>query len=1137
MGVNTLTNSSQIVSDLLYRLNRVRVRQNQVDLSAHAFLFGSGVIAVILIFLLAEIAIDFSSVWRTVLMTLFILSFLGAFTWMILRPFLKWLTIIPSWSDEILAKHIGDSFPNIRDRLLNILQLSKDQQASSELYSSDLIDESLKDIASEIQLFDFMQSVHNSSLRVFRNCLAISVAVTAVLVLLIPESFSGAAYRFIHFTKEFIPLQNYYFECLPGNKEIVKGENVVVRFKVKERIPSLVFKPKEITILHQQEGQENYDEIHVKADSADTFQTAFPLIRTTTKYFSQYLDAESDHFTLTVLDRPFIRSFRLRLAYPPYSKIPPKVMDEFVGDVTALQGTYITLAGIASKSLKEAVLQFGNNVQIPLIIHGDKFSTSFQLQADNSYYFSLIDKEGLANNKPVHYQLKTVMDEYPSITILEPGRNIDITGDQSLNLLLEARDDYGFSSMRIGYRLIKSRYEQAQIEYSFVPVPLPSSNNGDIELPYGWNLTKLNLVPEDVVEYYAEVFDNDVVKGPKSGRSNLFLLRLPSLDEVFADVDKEHEQSLDELKESLGQAKKLKEEIESINRDLKKNKDPDWQTQKKMTEMVQRYQQIQKKLDDVHSRLEQMTQQMQQQNVLSKETMEKYLELQQLFQQLDASELQKALKQMQQQMPNISKEQLQQALQNMTFSEEQFRQSIERTLNLLKRIHIEQKMDEVKKRAQELEKLEKELREESTQSSQTSDQQETLAKKQSDLVNQEQTMEREGTELQQRMEEYFTEMPADKLQKSLEQLKQQQLQQKMQQAARQMQTGNMRSSQQLQQQIEQQLQEFSTQMDEMQQQMLQQQAQYMMNELRKATVNLLELSKDEEALKKQSQSAPQNSPQLRQNAQDQLRAAQDLNNIIKGLEELSQKSFAVTPEMGKALGEALARMNNAMHSLDARNGTQASQDQGQAMTALNRAAKQVQSALQSMMQGGGSGTGSLMQQLQKMAGRQLSLNLQTQQMGGLSQQQAMEAARLAKEQAAIQKSLEELNREAQQSSEQKKLLGDLQKIADEMKEVVQNLEQNNAHPETITKQERILSRLLDASKSVRERDYEKKRKAETGTPIVRRSPKEINFHSIDGRSRLQEELHKALEQGFAKDYQELIRKYFENLELIEPITQ
>ena len=174
-----------------------------------------------------------------------------------------------------------------------------------------------------------------------------------------------------------------------------------------------------------------------------------------------------------------------------------------------------------------------------------------------------------------------------------------------------------------------------------------------------------------------------------------------------------------------------------------------------------------------------------------------------------------------------------------------------------------------------------------------------------------------------------------------------------------------------------------------------------------------------------------------------------------------------------------------------------------------------------------------MQQLQRMAGQQMSINMQTQHMGEMSQQQASEAARLAKEQGAVRKSLEELNREAQQSGEQKKILGDLQKIAEEMNEVIKNLEQNTVNSETMKKQERILSRMLDASKSMHERDYEKKRKAETGTHKSRRSPDELDPNSLNAQSKMQEEMLKALEQGYSKDYQELIRKYFEELQKSE----
>jgi hypothetical protein len=130
----------------------------------------------------------------------------------------------------------------------------------------------------------------------------------------------------------------------------------------------------------------------------------------------------------------------------------------------------------------------------------------------------------------------------------------------------------------------------------------------------------------------------------------------------------------------------------------------------------------------------------------------------------------------------------------------------------------------------------------------------------------------------------------------------------------------------------------------------------------------------------------------------------------------------------------------------------------------------------------------------------------------------------------LRKSLEQLNKEAAASSEHERVLGDLQHIADEMKEVVKNLEQNNVNPETIQRQQRILSRLLDAARSTRERDFEKRRQSTPGTQLARRSPGDLDPTALEGKNRLSEDLLKALEQGYSKDYQELIRKYFEELQ-------
>jgi hypothetical protein len=239
--------------------------------------------------------------------------------------------------------------------------------------------------------------------------------------------------------------------------------------------------------------------------------------------------------------------------------------------------------------------------------------------------------------------------------------------------------------------------------------------------------------------------------------------------------------------------------------------------------------------------------------------------------------------------------------------------------------------------------------------------------------------------------------------------------------------------------------------------------------------------------------------------------------------------------MGQAIGQALSQMEQSLNSLEGRNGGLAQQLQGQAMSSLNTAAMQVENAMQSMMKAGGSGGGmqSFMQRMQQLAGQQQGINDMTLQFGQgpMTMQQQAEIARIAAEQEMVRKSVDQLKEEMRSSGN--KALGDLGQVAKEMEEVVKDMKEKNVSPETIQRQERILSRLLDAQRSMRERDYEKKRQARPGQDVVRKSPAELDLKSQSGKDKLMEDLQKAMEEGYSKDYEYLIRKYFEALQNVK----
>ena len=1116
-----------IYSEITARLKAARKKEHAVALTNGVLTWGLVMLSIVLVFVVLEELVHLPVLVRTLAFWLTSALIAGFGTYHIIIPLLRLAGVVPTEGDEATAKKVGAAFPSIKDHLVNILQLYPGSE-QTRLYSPELIDASFGDARKEIEPCDFTTIVDRSETKSLVGRVGVIAAVACVLVVLFPSSFSAAFTRLLNYGTEFGTPPSFRFIVEPGSKEVVKGETVRLHVRV-EGVPL-----KEITLATKPEGQRDYEFRRINAGQDGTFGYDFALLKMSTRYFVSSGDVRSDEFALTVIDRPMVKVLRLQLSFPRYSKLAARQLDDNTGDVTALKGTRIGYTIESNKDLASASLVFNDGSVEPLSVTDNKAAGAATLVKDRRYHMLLTDKEGIGNAEPIEYTLKVIADGFPTAAIELPGRNVDIVENSSLNMLFRIKDDYGFSQLRLASKLTQSRYENPAADYTFVQVPIPAGVTTEGLIPYVWDLSGLSLAPEDVVSYYIEVFDNDDISGPKSARSEVYTLRLPSMDEVFADADQRHDASLENMKEALKDAQEAKKELDDLQQQIKKNPQKmDWQDQKKAEEVSKKYEAIQKKMEEVNKTIQEMVDKMQKNQVLSQETIEKYQELQQLMEQMNSPEFAEAMKKMQQAMQQLNPEQMKQALQNFQFSEENFRKSIERTMNLLKRIQIEQKLDEAVKRTEQLMKQQEELANKTSQTNPGDKQRlNDLAREQQDLQKQLDQLQKELADLQQKMEEFPAEMPLNEMQQAQDELDKSQLQQQMDQIAQQMQQQQMQQAMKGQQQAMQKMGQFLQQMKQVQSAMRQNQQRQIVNEMRRSMQDLLDLSKREEDLKNESQQLAQNSQRFREDAASQGEIMSDLGNVANNMSKLSQKTFGISPEMGKSIGDAMRSMNNSLQSLDQRNGAAVSQQQGDAMASLNEAASQLQNSMNAMMQGEngqGMGMAGLMQRLGQLSGQQQGINQGTQNLG-MSQQQAAEMARLAGEQGVVRKSLEQLSKEAAQSGDLSKMLGDLNKIAQEMREVQTDLAQGNVNPETLRKQDQILSRLLDSQRSARERDFEKKRKAESGNDVVRKSPAAIDLSTQEGKTLLQQDMLRALEAGYAKDYENLIKRYFEILE-------
>jgi cytochrome P450 len=172
----------------------------------------------------------------------------------------------------------------------------------------------------------------------------------------------------------------------------------------------------------------------------------------------------------------------------------------------------------------------------------------------------------------------------------------------------------------------------------------------------------------------------------------------------------------------------------------------------------------------------------------------------------------------------------------------------------------------------------------------------------------------------------------------------------------------------------------------------------------------------------------------------------------------------------------------------------------------------------------------MMQQMSQLAQQQGNLNAQTESLFGQPQpgQNGQPSwQKLAAQQRAIREALNALRNEM--ARQQREALGDLGQIAGDMQKTAEELNKRRHTPEILKRQRQILSRLLDAQQSMRERGKSRKRQARAGENVAYKGPGSLPSDFGEADNHLRRHLRDALKEGYSAEYQALIRQYFEAL--------
>ena len=1129
---------------------------------------------------------------RAVLFWTGVLTATGLFVFFLLLPLLRFTGLLPGPSEEGIARRIGARFPEVSDRLVNLLQLASGRHTSA---PDALVEGAVQMLGRQVESVPFEQVEDFHRARRAARLAAWPMLALLVFLIAAPSTFLDASKRLLSPGASFERPAPFSFLVDPGSVELVKGASLEITARTEGRSA-----PEEIILSLNYLDEAPIETLDLRRDSTGVFRHTLVNVRRSLRYRVSSGRVRSPWHTVTIEERPLVRGLQVALEYPAYTRIPPQRLEPNVGDVAALPGTKVRLdVRLGGERVTEAFLRFDDGSLDTLALDADRASGSFTLRREGSYQVLLRNDRGIENRAPITHEITLVPDAYPAVVLLEPEPLTELNEQRRAALRLRIADDFGFARLRLYYRLAESRFGQPDASFSHFDLPLDAPRLLDQEITYEWLLrqtTALDPVPGDVIEYYVAVWDNDAVAGYKSAKTPPHRLRMPSLAEQYENLSETQDQAESTLEDLMREADTVKKQFEELRDELRRKPEADWEDQRQVEQLQERQREMEQRVEELTSQIEKATARMEENDLVSEETLQKFEELQKVAEEINSPELMEAMKQLQEAMQNLNLQQMQQAIENFQFNEEQYQERLERTLELFKKLRVEQGLDEIARRMEELAREEERLAEETgklqeqpgkdpsspedepekdgdaehkdTRSAENqegenqegenqegehqkgenqegkpqeggeqrnAEKQEALAQEQERSAEEMKAIEKRIEELKEQMEE-LRNAPKQDMEALSRQMEQQELPEEMKKNAEQLRNGELQPAQQGQQQMQQQLQQMQSRLQQMQQGMQSRQMQINLAGLRQVLSDVLTLSERQELLRRDVRGLSADSPLLRQYAQQQVELGEGLSTVVDSLQSLAREIPQMTREVQRHSGEALREMGAATEAMAERVARRAGGHQKGAMTQLNELALLLSDLLNQMMNASSGSGGSMsmqqmIRQMQQMAGQQQQLNQQIQQLlndmqgNRLTQDMQERLRQIAGQQEQIRNQLRQLSRDRNLRNN---VLGDLNRIAEQMDETIRELQQKRFNRKTVQRQQQILTRLLDATRSLQERGREKKRESRRGETFTRPGPGELT--PAEEAEKLRRDLLRALESGYAPDYEELIKRYFELLQ-------
>jgi len=929
---------------------------------------------------------------------------------------------------------------------------------------------------------------------------------------------------------------------------VIEGKSVNIYLTVfgKVKSPRIVFVNRVGTIIKEIPKLEKVTNFN-STNMSYIYEYTLNNIYDEFKYYGETIQTRDNipvktkEYSIKVVKPPFIKKLKLVYYFPKYTYLKSKVVEDN-GNIEAVEKSVVKIIGTLNNPIRAGYIELKSGRKIKLNVSGNIFSGSIFVYANDEYKINITDIYNHNNNDPVRYQILVIKDNPPTIDITRPGMDIELADSLVVPLEIYGQDDYAVNSVSLKYKVQKAF---VQIQGKEESIQFEIKPESEVKIDYKWDLNKIGITPGDVIVYYAVAYDGYTPKDEHLTASQKYLIKFPTVEDMYRDLNNEQRENVISLKELMEQQQKMVEDTEKVIKDLEKKEDLSYIEKKELEKLQENQKQIYNETKKVIKKLEQTSEKMKKNNMFTPQMLEKMDQIRDLMNKVADKNMQEAIQKLQEAVKNIELSSEKKKLLSTKLNQEEILKRLDKTLEMLKKLRQRQQLESFKKRADEIVKNQQNLLKKTIENKfDKKDNPDLLAKNQNKINNEFSQFKKEYKDFLDEIKKDSPETYKD-LKNNLDKVEKANIDKEMQKSEDSLKKSEWDEAIKSQKKIISALDKIQSSCDRACHGMQQRDMTKILNAIDSAIFNFLQISyKTENIMEKLKTeksisyidsidgSYIENDKNFRAAhlAEELIFLERTARYQMKLLEDETKDSIVFNPSFFDTFDQYYDAIGNARDNLANSRIFNAESYQRNALLYLNIIIKNLielkeEFKNQAQKQSGGG----MSDALNQLANAQQKLNELTEKLKGQVGKQGMTPElqeyldELAFQQEMIRKSVGQFMENYKDAG---KLLGNIAEAGKEMDEIKKKLKSGKIDSDLINKQHRALKRLLDAQKSVYVKEHSKKRESETAKEYKPVAPPELKEEKLKEN---ENKYYYNVMEKYPMEYKRLVEDYFKIL--------